>query len=290
MSNVLVYGMIIFDKIEEEHYIGGPALNVVLHMACKERFPTFISAVGNDDLGSTAKQLLYKYGILTDYLNTDSVHGTGRVNVLLDVKGNPTFDIQRDVAYDFIRLTENQYEHLAAEEYELLYFGTVSRRSAVSEKTFRELLNRCSFKNRFYDINLREGHYSDELIDFSLSHTDILKLNEHEVLKLADIFITDLKSEEEIIEWIFKKYPVKIIIITRGSRGVEIRTPELAKVLDVVDVPVKDTVGAGDAFSAAFIMEYLSSGDVVRAAEKGNELGMYVVSRTGAVPELEEFG
>ena len=289
MSKVLVYGMIIFDKIEGKEYIGGPALNVALHMACKGSRPVFVSAVGDDRLGENAVQLLGKCGISTDYVDKDSIHETGRVDVVLDEKGNPAFDIKRDVAYDFIRLTEPQFEQLAAEEFDLLYFGTVSRRSEVTEETFRQLLSRCSFRNKFYDINLREGHYSADLIDFSLSHTDILKLNEHEVLWLAEILKTNLESEEEIIEWIFRKYLVKIIIITRGSRGVEIRTPELSKALDVVKVPVKDTVGAGDAFSAAFIMEYLSSGDVVKAAEKGNELGMYVVSRSGAVPELEEL-
>ncbi len=143
-------------------------------------------------------------------------------------------------------------------------------------------------RSDLFDINLRTGHYSKEVVDFSLSHTNILKLNEEELLQVADLFNIDSKNEASLIDWIFSKYPSRIILLTRGANGVSVYTHVKREDIAGIQVKVKDTVGAGDAFSAGFLMEYLSSGDVILAAQKGNELGAYVATKSGAVPELDE--
>jgi fructokinase len=257
-------------------------------MAYHGDHPTLVSCVGNDSLGEMAKKLLVNNSVPIDFIKTDNQHETGRVPVFLDKKGNPTFEIIQPVAYDFITLTEEQLEELSKTQFDIFYFGTVVQRTYTSAETLQKLLNCVSYNNSFFDINLREGHFTKEVVDFSLRHTDILKLNEEELLEVAAIFGLGMSEEQMIIEWAFKKYPAKIILLTRGDRGVSVFTPGERKDIDGIKVKVKDTVGSGDAFSAGFIMEYMKSGDLICAAQKGNELGAYVAARSGAVPEIDE--
>jgi fructokinase len=288
MPGTLLYGLILFDIIEGKKYIGGPAINIALHMAYHGNQPTLVSRVGNDRLGDRAKKLLVNNGVSTKFIKTDDQHDTGTVSVFLDKKGNPTFDILQPVAYDFIELTEKQLEELSKTRFDIVYFGSVVQRTGASAEMLRKILNCVSYNSSFFDINLRKGHFTKAVIDFSLRHTDILKLNEEELLEVATMFSLEASEEQMIIEWLFGQYSAKIILLTRGDKGASVFTPDKRKDIDGIKVNVKDTVGSGDAFSAGFIMEYIKSGDLIHAAQKGNELGAYVAERSGAVPEINE--
>ncbi len=289
MSGTLLFGLILFDIIEGEKYIGGPAINVALHMAFHGTEPTLVSSVGNDELGDIAKKLLIKNNVSTEFIKTDEEHETGRGIVSLDSKGNPTFKLTQPVAYDYISLTESQYEKLSQIQFDMVYFGTVVQRmDAASRSTLRELLKRVSYKYGFFDINLRKGLFTREVVEFSLCYTDILKLNEEEIQEISKLFDLGITDEQEIVNWAFQKYHIQFVLLTRGENGVTVFTPEERKDIAGIKVKVKDTVGAGDAFSAGFIMEYLKTSDLMKAAQKGNELGAYVAANCGAVPEINE--
>jgi fructokinase len=288
MSGTFLYGLILFDIIKGEKFIGGPAINIALHMACHGHSSTLVSCVGDDELGERAKRYLRNNQVSTDFINTDIEHDTGWVNVFLDQDGNPSFEIIKPVAYDFISLTRQQISVLTQNHYDIFYFGTVVQRNSASAKTLKKLLKTIDYKETFFDINLRPGHYTRDVVNFSLSHTNILKLNEEELQLVADLFDVRDKDEEYLIDWIFRTFPPNMILLTRGARGVTVFKPELRKDIDGIKVKVKDTVGSGDAFSAGFIMEYNKSGDLIVAAQKGNELGAYVATQSGAVPEINE--
>jgi len=288
MSKSLLYGLILFDIIDGNKYVGGPAINIALHMAYHGYIPTLVSCVGDDELGHKVRRLLVDNQVSTKYINNDLEHETGWVKVFLDRDGNPSFEIIQPVAYDFITLSDEQLGSLSKNTYDIFYFGSVVQRNETSQKTLKALIENVPFKEVFFDINLRPGHYSKEVIEFSLNHTDILKLNDEELIQVADLFGVESKNENQLIDWLFKKYPARIILLTRGAKGVSVFTHRTRKDIEGIKVKVKDTVGSGDAFSAGFIMEYMKSGDVILAAEKGNELGAYVATKSGAVPELDE--
>jgi fructokinase len=284
----LLYGLILFDIIEGRKYIGGPAINIALHMAYRQCPSSLISCVGNDELGRMAKKYLVDNHVDIGFVNADMEHETGWVKVRLDENGNPTFDIIRPVAFDYISLTDQQIQKLAENEYDIFYFGTVVQRNLTSAETLRKLLNTLNYRETFFDINLRKGNYTKEVVDYSLSKTDILKLNEEELQLVAELLHANKKSEKDLVDWIFRNYPPHIILLTRGANGATVYTPDTREDIPSIKVSVKDTVGSGDAFSAGFIMEYIKSGNLLRAAQKGNELGAYVATRSGAVPELDE--
>jgi len=288
MPNTLLYGLILYDIIKGKKYIGGPAINIALHMALNGEQPTLISCVGNDNLGKKAKKMLEGNGVSTDFINVDNTYKTGTVPVFLDEKGNPTFEIIKPVAFDFINLTEDQMQKLSRTTYDFLYFGTVVQRLETSAATLRKILNSVSYKTVFFDINLRKGHFTKEVIEFSLCQTNILKLNDQEIRLISEIFGLEKQDEQETIDWVFNQFPVKIVLLTRGENGASVFTPTERNDIAGIRVKVKDTVGCGDAFSAGFIMEYTKNGDLLQSAKKGNEFGAYVAARSGAVPEIGE--
>lgn len=288
MPRMLLYGLVLFDIIEGEKYIGGPAINIALHMACHGQYPTLVSCVGKDELGGIAERLLKDNNISTEYILVDQEHETGWVKVFLDENGNPSFEIVKPVAYDFIELSAEQITNLSREPYDIFYFGTVVQRNSASQNTLQEILRKVPIKEVFFDINLRQGNYSKEVVDYSLDHTDILKLNDGELIQVAKMFGLETQNDARVITWLFNRYKIKTILLTRGADGVSVFTRDGRDDIEGIKVRVKDTVGSGDAFSAGFIMEYLNSGDLLQAAKKGNELGAYVATKTGAVPELDE--
>ena len=260
MSNTLLYGLILYDIIEGKRFIGGPAINIALHMAFNGERPTLVSCVGEDSLGQTARKLLVDNHVSTDFIKLEKAYNTGTVPVFLDDKGNPSFEIIQPVAYDFITLTSEQLDRISKISFDIFYFGTVVQRMGASATTLRKLLTTASYKSVFFDINLREGHFTKEVIDFSLRQTNIFKLNDHELQWISKIFNLGMQNEQKIVDWVFKQYPVRIILLTRGENGASVFTPGERNDIDGIKVKVKDTVGSGDAFSAGFMMEYSKSG------------------------------
>ena len=288
MSETLLYGLILYDLIEGRQYIGGPAINIALHMAFNKEKPTVVSCIGDDDLGKQAATLLRKHNVAMDFVNTSKTYATGTVPVFLDQHGNPTFEIIKPVAYDFIDLSDQQMQKLSSKKFEILYFGTVVQRSVTSATTLEKILNSVSYSSVFFDINLRKGHFTKEVIEYSLNFTNIFKLNDSELQWISKVFELGKQDEQRIIDWVFQQFPVRIVLLTRGENGASVFTPDERTDIDGIKVEVKDTVGSGDAFSAGFIMEYTKSRNLLLAAQKGNELGAYVAARSGAVPEIEE--
>lgn len=283
MADILTYGMILFDSIDNEYHIGGPSLNVAAHIARQGLTPTFVSAVGQDGLGDMAMEFIKNEGLSARYIYKNR-RPTGRSVAVIDENGIPTFDIKREVAYEYIELDEDDVKDLSGKKYDLVYFGTVEQQGEVSLNTLKRLLENVNYKKAYYDINLRKGHYTRGLVEELLSYADILKLNDDEVSLINEIFDFGLNTEEQIVNRLFQDFKFDIIIVTRGDKGASAYTPESVFSVGGIEVEVKDTVGAGDAFSAAFIAEYVKSGDIASAVEKGNRLGAYVASRAGAVP------
>jgi sugar/nucleoside kinase (ribokinase family) len=76
------------------------------------------------------------------------------------------------------------------------------------------------------------------------------------------------------------------VVVKQGASGASAHTADAAWCAGVSPVKVVDTTGAGDAFDAAFLVEWLRSRDVEAALQAGNQLGAHVASHLGAQPPL----
>jgi fructokinase len=77
---------------------------------------------------------------------------------------------------------------------------------------------------------------------------------------------------------------LRLVCITRGDEGSLLMTANGSDVHDGCIVKVVDTVGAGDAFTAALVHEHLRGASLRRMNEVANRMGAWVASQTGGTP------
>lgn len=272
------FGEILFDVIGNTEHLGGAPFNLTAHLAKLGNQSWIISAVGQDARGEKIKAEAKKLGVHDDFLQTNKFP-TGYVQVEIDIQGKPTYEIHENVAYDNIEAV------MPEENFDCFCFGTLAQRNSVSRQALRETLNNTETEEVFYDVNLRQNYYSREIIEESLRFCTIIKLNDEEVVVLSKLLFDSDLGEAEFAKMIQKKYNIKIVIITRGSKGCAVFAEDDMVEVQGIKVEVKDTVGAGDAFSAGFLHKYFGTKNIKESAEFANELGAYVASKSGAIPE-----
>jgi fructokinase len=285
--NVLAFGEILWDIIEGKQHLGGAPFNFAAHAAqCGN--PSFIvSRLGRDKLGEKAFQMCDQVKVNSSLIQWDEQHATGVVDVTLK-DGQPDYIIHENVAYDFIEY--NRALQLLREDYfDVFYFGSLAQRSTVSSNTLQKLLTNHYFREVFYDVNLRKKGYNDIILKKSLMYCSILKLNMDEVPVLSTLLFGKSLAEEEFCKRVHDLYHnIHLMIITAADKGCMVFVRGVLHKVPGVPVKVADAVGAGDAFSAAFMHSYMQQGDALKAATVANQMGAFVASQHGPIPAYSE--
>jgi len=279
---VLAFGEILWDVIEGTEWLGGAPFNFAAHTAKCGNESYIISRLGSDFLGMRAYNLSRAHNVDVSFIQWDEVHPTGIVDVSL-VDGQPDYVIRQNVAYDFIDSTTAST--LSSQKFDIFYFGSLAQRCKVSSRALYAILERNSFKHIFYDVNLRKDGYSEEIIKKSLAACTMFKLNIDELSVISKFLVGESLTQEAFCECVKTLYPnVRTIIITASERGCFVFEDQLLYVPGT-PVTVRDAVGAGDAFSAAFMHVYGLTGDAFLSARVANQVGAFVATRTGAIPD-----
>ncbi len=281
---VIAFGEILWDVIDGQYLIGGAPLNFAAHFKQCGGESAIYSKVGNDENGRRAIEKLKALQLDLNFVQTDNIHPTGLVNVILK-NGQPAYTIDKDVAYDYIL---PPLESLP--DFDALYFGTLAQRNETSRNTLIKLLRNNIFQHIFYDVNLRKDGYTQNIILDSLGSCTILKLNDEEVNTLSSMIWHKEMNFDEFMRNVFDSYAqIKTIILTKGSKGCSIYEKG-SEVIEVPSLPVvvKDTVGAGDAFSASFLYSYLIGCQVTESAVLANRIAGFVASQEGPIPNYSD--
>ncbi len=239
---------------------------------------TAYSAVGDDDLGREITQAVQDCGI---HLKAPVLeYPTGVVDITLDEDGSANYEFNSNCAWDHIPKSAELLE--LSSEADLIAFGSLAQRSEVSRKTIHYALSqRKSGCKVLFDINLRQDFYSTEVIHQSLNACDFLKLNEEELPIICDLLTVDKKD-------ILSTYNIQHMILTLGSKGSSIITENENSTMLASPCKLVDTVGAGDSFTACFIINYLNGMPIEDAQKQASEVAAYVCSNSGATVELPE--
>lgn len=278
---IAAFGEVLWDRVEGQFLIGGAPFNFAAHAVQCGVEASIVSALGEDDLGEKALKEVIRLKVDSRFIQFNK-KPTGIVKVLLN-NGQPSYEIVKNVAYDFISSQALNIPELNT--FEHFYFGTLSQRNSVNRATLKDILSNCQFETTFLDVNLRQNFYSKEILDFSIGSCSILKLNDEEVQTLSKLLFHKILEPKEFCIKLLNNYPnIKTIIITLGGKGCLVNDQGEYIRIHSKPIQVKDTIGAGDSFSAAFLSHYIKNKNVELAAEFANRIGGFVASKKGAIP------
>jgi len=251
---IIGIGELLWDMLPSGKKAGGAPVNFAYHAFGSGAENYAISAVGNDLLGDEIMKEIEKIGIQHLVERVDYPTGTVRV----DLKdGNPNYKIIENVAWDHMPLTEGMME--LAGKTDAICFGTLAQRSEESRNAIQTMLSLVPLSAyRIFDINLRQHFYSRKIIIDSLNQCNVFKINKEELVIVEEMFDVPASDEKASCKWFMEKFDLKFMILTAGADYSLIVTPESDSLIRTPHVKVVDTVGAGDAFTGAFISAILS--------------------------------
>ena len=288
MNNIIVgMGEALWDVLPEGKKIGGAPANFAYHVSQFGFDSRVVSAVGNDALGDEILEV-FKEKQLKHQLQVVN-YPTGTVQVTLDSAGIPLYEIKEGVAWDNIPFTDD-LKRLALST-RAFCFGSLAQRNEVSRTSINRFLDTMPDGDgqlKIFDINLRQGFYTKEIIRESCQRCNVLKINDEELVAISRMFGypgIDLQDKCWIL---LAKYNLKMLILTCGTNGSYVFTPGVVSFQETPRVPVADTVGAGDSFTAAFFASLLKGKSVPEAHKLAVEVSAYVCTQSGAMPELPQ--
>lgn len=263
--------------------LGGAPANFAYHAGRLGARSAVVSAVGRDPLGDEIVARLEGAKLSHRYVARDPEHPTGTVTVALDSLGVPSYTIHQGVAWDHIPWSDDL--EALAKTANAVGFGSLCQRSPVSRQAVRRFLEHMPEASlRVCDINLRQSFFDRETIEESFRLANVLKLNDEELPVICGL----LGIEASVAE-LASKFAFKLVALTRGSRGSLMLTPEESSEHEGYAAEVVDTVGAGDAFTAAMVVGLLEGMPLVAINDLANRVGSFVCSRKGAMPDMGTF-
>ncbi|HUR53111.1 MAG TPA: carbohydrate kinase [Gemmataceae bacterium] len=276
---IVAVGEVLWDLLPGGRQLGGAPANFAYHAAQLGADARIVSAVGQDDLGREILAQLVGLGLDVAHVSVEAGNPTGTVTVAL-AAGQPTYAIHQGVAWDFIPTTPAVLE--LASRADCVCFGTLAQRDDVSRDTIRTVLARTRPETvRIFDVNFRQHYYDRDVVDRSLRSVTALKINEDEVATLSKLL--------ELAGSPFERFPdLRLVAVTRGARGSELRTREgrVSEHPGERAEPFVDAVGAGDAFTAALAIGLMRGLPLDRVNAIANRVAAYVCTRAGATPQM----
>jgi fructokinase len=281
----LCFGEVLWDCLPTGRVPGGAPLNVAYHLHRLGADAKIVSAVGRDALGDEMLACLRTSGVSTELVARHAHLPTGTVGVELSAEGQPSYTIEEGVAWDEIPLSP------ALPEFDALIFGSLAARSAANRAVLDALLAKPAGL-RFMDVNLRPP-FDDRGRALALaSRVDWVKVNEEELRCLTgshgDTSANCPQNLAPAAEVLSAATGDVKVCATCGERGAFVWDSGTVIVAPAPRVRVRDTIGAGDAFTAAFVHGLLTNpSDLPRILERACALGALVASLPGGQPDYD---
>jgi len=289
LPTVVGLGEILWDLLPSGRQLGGAPANFAYCSHLLGNRAVLASRIGSDDLGREARDSLLRFGITDQFLQTDSEHSTGTVHVQLDSAGQPKFEIADALAWDFMSWTD--LWQALAESADAVCFGSLAQRSEVSRRAILNFLEATRPDTlRVFDVNLRQSFYSAEIVQESVKRANVVKLNHEELPRVRELLAIDGGEGLTFCREILQKFDLQLVCVTSGANGSLLCDRNNADEHPGFQVQIKDTVGAGDAFTAALVYEQLRGAPLAKMNDLANRLGAWVASCSGAMPPVPEQG
>jgi fructokinase len=281
--SVVCFGEILWDNLPTGRNPGGAPMNVAYHLNKLGTHSVLISAVGDDVAGTELLGFLRDKGLSAEFIQIDLVHKTSEVTASVNADHEVSYEIIKDVAWDYI--LPDELSKAAVAQASAFVYGSLSSRNLQSREALLGLLAGSRFN--VFDVNLRAPHYSSDLIKELMQYADLLKVNSSELQLLAEWH--DCKSDDEaaVVQYLFEEYKMNEIVITKGSTGASFFSRNAHFDQPAYKVSVQDTIGSGDSFLAALLAMKLNGASMQEALNHAVAMGAFITAKSGACPHYE---
>jgi len=291
-SCTVVFGEALVDDFITEQVVGGAPFNVARNLAAFGMAPLMITRIGDDKAGESVRAEFTRFGMPQEGLQCDPAESTGRV-VVERGAGEHRFIILPDQAYDHIDAA-CALKAAAQAAPATIYFGTLAQRHGTSRHALRGLLG-ASNARRYLDLNVRKDQVSERCVFESLHAADIVKVNEDELVNLFswytrtrhDTSRIDSMEVRTACATLLRIFSLEALVVTLGPRGAVVFCADGSVIADHGSVPPRriiDTVGAGDAFSAVFLLGRAHGWPLQQTLARANQFAGAICGISGAVP------
>ncbi|MEY2985889.1 MAG: hypothetical protein RJB24_118 [Candidatus Parcubacteria bacterium] len=253
---------------EMHEYIGGNAYNLTYGLSLLGINTALVSAIGADDISHYVLEALREANLNTEHLVSSPKSGINQ-STILSING------ERIVLSHH---KDKDYTNLSLPETEWTYITSLSK---GSDDFLRQLINNTTNKLVFNPGSYLLKHSLD-LIHQILPKTELLFVNKEEAQ-----YITN--STEEYIPHLIKNLHsigVNIIGLTDGNNGAYVSDKNTILYLPARVVEKRETTGAGDAFAAGFLANFIQSQDISEALKWGIIQSSSVLREIGSVNGL----
>lgn len=282
-------GEILWDILPAGPRLGGAPANFAFHamqLGCES---LVVSSVGSDERGDEALKILADNGVKV--LAPRSNKQTGYVKATLNERGVPSYDFALDTAYDNIPLTD---EVLAAARHtDICCFGSLAQRqengsSRATIAAFLDAMPQGSIK--VFDINLRSNFFNRAVLEIGMKRCTAFKCNDEELPVVLGLFDKDQSlTAAEFYEQVLRaEFGIDTFVYTCGEHGSDVFVKGEHNHEPTPKVEVVDTVGAGDSFTATFIVGLVQGCPIKQAHETAVAVAAYVCGQNGAMPKLPD--
>jgi fructokinase len=283
VTPAICYGEILWDVLPDGPQPGGAPLNVAYHLNKLGVQTSLVSKIGKDANGQKLENLLDDWGIKKHLLQTDTEHPTSQVIAKMNNGNEVSYEIIFPVAWDFISDSKNIISQLKPSTY--FVFGSLASRNDVSRRTLMELLESDAIK--VFDINLRPPFLTRDLLGQLLHKADIVKFNQAELEMVQSFFRGSFGKESEQIRFIQEHFNVPEIIVTKGEFGASYYKNDKAYHAAGREVKVRDTIGSGDSFLAAFIANHYRGVSPEIILKNAIAMGGFIATKKGGCPDYK---
>jgi len=284
--SVVGIGEVLWDLLPSGPQLGGAPANFAFHAQSLGAESCLVSRVGEDDLGLNVLARIEAQRLPRDTIQLDEEQPTGTVTVRLSSQGCPEFEIREHAAWDYLQVSEAAIK--AVRGAAAVCFGSLAQRHPTSRATITRLLAETRPQAlRIFDINLRQNFFSGAVIEESLRLANVLKLDDDELAVLAGMFALSGDARAQI-KALSAEFELDVIVLTRGARGSVIYQTGRWSEQQAQPVLVCDTVGAGDAFTAALTLGLLHRMELTEMHALAEQVARHVCSQSGATPPLPE--
>lgn len=277
---VICYGEVLWDVLPDGPQIGGAPLNVAYHLSKFGVKSSVISKVGKDKNGRMIQSIFDQWGLDKSHLQLDNEYATSEVIVKFNEQSDAQYVILYPVAWDFIHPVDTSFDSGT-----YFVFGSLSCRNETSRATLFGMLDQ-DFIN-VMDVNLRDPYVKKTDLEFLLAKAAIVKANREELKRISLLFGGCYESEKDKVDFLADKFGISEIIITKGADGASYYLGGHCYSTFSPAIRVQDTIGSGDAFTAAFIAGRISGYDPQTTLKNSIAMGAFISTKKGGCPEYE---